>query len=226
MLSIYQISIMLIGSLLLMLQKSINKGTPITKYSSGLYAWISQTVVLCYIMITICDTYFNTDPVQLHPKAIEIGYFMIFYLCFLFISRIYYCGSCVLYEYLWCCNVGMIFASIGLLTNRPILISLSCFAVALDQLCWWIDLILYLIFKKHIIGVMKFLSHPKTKLIQKITSFHHWWFIPLCMFSLNGYFPTNTFIASCIFTTLSSFFSFFTCPKHVLRSISQKILIN
>ena len=86
------------------------------------------------------------------------------------------------YEMLWSCNTSMILAAVGLGSNRPHLVAAAAISVAIDQLMWYVDLIGYIITRKWPIGVAKYLARPETTWVRKLSSAHHIFFLPLCLF--------------------------------------------
>ena len=59
--------------------------------------------------------------------------------------------------------------------------------IAIDQLCWYVDLIGYALTKKFPVGVAKYLIRPETGRVKFLTSFHHLWFIPTVMWMLRNH---------------------------------------
>ena len=54
----------------------------------------------------------------------------------------------------------MMMAAIGLLSSDPQLVRVSLVAVSLDQLLWYIDISSFLLKKKFVIGVAKYIIWP------------------------------------------------------------------
>ncbi len=68
-------------------------------------------------------------------------------------------------------------------------ISGAVLAVSLDQLCWYIDVIGYVVKGRWgwPVGVSGYLNDPDQQtLVRYLTSWHHLWFIPLGMWLLSG----------------------------------------
>ena len=61
-----------------------------------------------------------------------------------------------LYEMLWACNVAMVLAGYGIVTDRPRLVGASWVMVSLDQTLWYIEVI---------VRVIRGSNHPKRWLI-------------------------------------------------------------
>lgn len=89
--------------------------------------------------------------------------------------------ACI-YENTWLCNSTLYFGTIGLYTQRPILVTAHLITVSIDQTLWYVDLAGFLIMKKFPIGVAKYLTWPETSFATRITCTHHLWTIPLLMY--------------------------------------------
>lgn len=121
--------------------------------------------------------------------ASGLAYFLLGYLVLLVIIRFPELGAPRLcYEMLWCCNVALLLASLGLSTNRPRLVAAAAISVSIDQLMWYVDLFGFFAFKTWPIGVAKYLA--KASLSRIATSTHHIWFIPVCIVAVG--FPAAT----------------------------------
>eukprot|EP01053_Blabericola_migrator_P003551 Blabericola_migrator_1__3550@NODE_2053_length_3353_cov_218_206634_g50_i1_p2_GENE_NODE_2053_length_3353_cov_218_206634_g50_i1NODE_2053_length_3353_cov_218_206634_g50_i1_p2_ORF_typecomplete_len365_score51_14_NODE_2053_length_3353_cov_218_206634_g50_i122583352 len=84
-----------------------------------------------------------------------------------------------IYEALWGCNIGLVVGAAGLYFNRPLWAGGMIFALAIDQMLWYVDVICYLIKGKFPIGVAAYLTWEETHIFKKITCAHHLWFTPL-----------------------------------------------
>jgi hypothetical protein len=133
----------------------------------------------------------------------------------------------VTYELLWACNVAMFVAAYGLYSGRPHMVSTAAICVSIDQVMWYIDISGFMItylthtYKRKrlnqvgavvveeeegkggggiwLIGVAKYLVWPETTWSRRITSIHHLWFMPLCMYLVG--IP----VKSCTMTQLNSY---------------------
>jgi hypothetical protein len=150
-----------------------------------------------------------------HPR---MGGFILFYYFFLLFSRWAESDSHVLYEQLWACNVSMLFSSIGMFFNMPLLTGLSCALVAVDQLCWYIDIIGWLLtgLRKFPIGVAGYLVWPTTSLMKRVTAAHHLWFLPAMLYTLQWRLPEHSFLMACAVGSALCWVSRFTTPFHCL----------
>jgi hypothetical protein len=145
---------------------------------------------------------------QLYPLrfAHSIPIFFLTYLIFMIASRYIDCGSYILYESVWCCNTGLLLASLAIFSGRPLLLSACITGVCCDQTLWYFDLIYRLIRGKgrYLVGVARYLEWPETSWSKKYLCTHHLWFLPLCLYCLNFYLPPYSFWLSCVFTCAST----------------------
>ena len=141
--------------------------TPLkTSQLSKVQATLIPPLVL-FAVITIAtllsDFYFGNvkNGKQKPPPSIAqyiLGVFIALYWCTLHLSRYLVLGFYYNYELLWGCNVGLILSSIGMIFNRPLFIGASCCVVAVDQLCWYIDILGYFVTNKFVIGVAAYMG--------------------------------------------------------------------
>jgi hypothetical protein len=82
----------------------------------------------------------------------------------------------------------MVMCGCGLLTGRPLLVGAAITTVGGDQLCWYLDLAGYALFSKFPVGVAKYLTYPENRtFVRWLTSVHHLWFMPFCIWVLCGH---------------------------------------
>lgn len=86
----------------------------------------------------------------------------------------------------WQCNVSLVIASIGAILGKNEIVSASVISVALDQTLWWVDVLTYILTRKFRVGVAKYLIWPETTWGKIVTSTHHLWFIPACVYLNDG----------------------------------------
>ena len=130
---------------------------------------------------------------------VMLGYFIIGYHTVLIIVRVFTMGFPLLYEQLWACNLAMPLAAVGIVTGRPIMVGAACLAVAIDQILWYVDVFSRICFGRWSVGVAKYMDWPETTLVTKLTSVHHLWFLPLCLWHLRSTkcgMPIESFILS------------------------------
>mmetsp|Transcript_19080 Transcript_19080/g.24888 ORF Transcript_19080/g.24888 Transcript_19080/m.24888 type:complete len:296 (-) Transcript_19080:60-947(-) len=96
----------------------------------------------------------------------------------------------LMYEMLWACNVAMLIAIYGFMTNRPRLVSAATMSVSIDQVMWYVDVVGFILSRMvsskpvWIVGVAKYLVWPETSWGRRITSIHHLWFIPMTIYTV------------------------------------------
>jgi hypothetical protein len=152
----------------------------------------------------------HAPPTNFHPW---MAYCFLGYLFVMIFSRYLDCGSYIFYESVWCCNGSLILASIGILTERPLLVGASVAGVCCDQLMWYIDCLSYAVTGKFKVGVAKYLVWPETTWSKRYLCTHHLWFMPLALWALGWHLPVYSFFLSCIFTSASTGICRFTTPK-------------
>jgi len=156
------------------------------------------------------------------------SFFLAYYLI-LFFARFLDSGTHIIYDMLWGCNISLLLTIVGLYTGRPILVGAACSIVAIDQMCWYIDVGVWLATGKFPIGVAKFIAWPNTSFIKKVTTTHHLWFMPLCLYTVGGYggVRPNSWLLSVFFTTwVSIYCRIFTpidCHDH---KTGQRLYLN
>jgi len=144
------------------------------------------------------------------------SFFLVYYLI-LFFARFADSGTHIIYDMLWGCNIALMLTVVGLFTGRPILVGAACSIVAIDQMCWYLDVGVWLATGKFPIGVAKFIAWPNTSMVKKATTTHHLWFMPLCLYTLGGYggVRPNSWLLSCFFTTWISIYCRLFTPMEV-----------
>jgi hypothetical protein len=115
----------------------------------------------------------------------------------------------VLYELTWLCNSTLVmgwicFGGIEILNNyldgsgdnnndvlgwfgrrRPLVATSFCVGASIDQVLWYVDLIVWTITGTFPVGVMKYLTWKQTLWIDRLTCTHHMWTIPLFTYAAN-----------------------------------------
>lgn len=90
--------------------------------------------------------------------------------------------------------------------------------VSTDQFLWYIDLIGYAFKRKFYVGVAKYLVWPQTTKIRIATTFHHVFFLPLCLWVVHPNAKYTTFnlqvyLFSCLVSFLLIIIGRVSCPK-------------
>ena len=88
----------------------------------------------------------------------SLGIFLILYTLVLILGRCVASGVYQIYDLLWGCNVAMLLSGVGAITNRPLLCGAACCIVAVDQLCWYVDVLSYVFAGIFPVGVAKYLG--------------------------------------------------------------------
>ena len=98
------------------------------------------------------------------------------------------------------------------------LLRTSIVVVSLDQLLWYIDIGGYLVLKKFVVGVAKYIIWEETSKIRLMTTFHHVFYIPLVLWltypsvSVCGL-SWRIYFLSCILALALAFVGRISCPK-------------
>ena len=86
-----------------------------------------------------------------------------------------------------------------MLRKQLLLVEIAVCLVAVDQLSWWVDLGGYFLNGKFPLGVAKYVVAKDLPLTVFYTSFHHLWFLPLCMhhlYTYNGSLSMKSYLSS------------------------------
>lgn len=156
---------------------------------------LSHAVISYFAMIAL-DMIFL---IQLSPESayypttnqLLLSLILLTYTGILFSTRFvydsnFYLEQITIYEMFWQCNVSLVLAAIGSLLGKREIVGAAVASIALDQSMWWVDLTTYLVAGKFSIGVAKYLTWKETTWTKALTSTHHLWFIPLCIYLNNG----------------------------------------
>lgn len=184
---------------------------------------------------------YDKEPNLEHDDAIttstqrqtRISQFLLFYTVTLFTSRYltsFHAGRLrhysVLYELTWLCNSTLVMSCISYgawnndlwLFNRRPLIATSCsVAVSIDQILWYVDLIVWSITGKFPFGVTKYLTWKQTLWVDRFTCTHHLWTIPLLLYGEDGPITWKSFYLSLYIVTCHVILSRWLTP-HVIQS--------
>ena len=115
-----------------------------------------------------------------------IGYVLALYHVVMVCCRTLVKGPEELYNQMWACNAGMALATVGIFSRRRVLVGAAVAVVSIDQCLWYVDCMLKLTTGKFHVGVARYLERPGMPFVQKVTSWHHLWFLPLCIFYLRN----------------------------------------
>jgi hypothetical protein len=88
--------------------------------------------------------------------------------------------------------------------------------VAIDQICWYVDILGKIFFGKYPIGAAAYMSWTTTSFMKKCTSFHHLWFIPLALYTIDFKLHILHFVLSAVLASYLSIYARFGTPFHCL----------
>lgn len=126
-----------------------------------------------------------------------------------------------IYEFLWACNQSLLIGAISMIIQDSHLLRASIVLVSMDQLLWYVDIAGYLIKKKFIVGVAKYIIWPETTKVRLMTTFHHVWYIPLVLWLTS---PSVTecglnievYFLCCVMSFALAFIGRISSPKEVI----------
>eukprot|EP00536_Pseudo-nitzschia_multiseries_P001972 jgi/Psemu1/322329/estExt_fgenesh1_pg.C_260036 len=116
------------------------------------------------------------------------------------------------------CSVTIPMSAMSFYTNRPIIAQAFCLAVGIDQSLWYFDMAGFLLLGIFPIGVCKYLFKPGSNWINRMTSTHHLWTIPLVMWVSGGSFHWLSLPLSFFIVAVSAIIS------HLMTPVSIKSL--
>ena len=108
------------------------------------------------------------------------------------IVQVKYPAATVWYEMTWLCNVTLVMAAGSLVSNRWTLACAYGLTVAIDQLLWYVDGVVFCFTfltpqkpgrRRTLVGVFEHLLGPEIRWIDRLTCFHHLWTLPLLVVS-------------------------------------------
>jgi len=114
------------------------------------------------------------------------------------------------YQQTFMCSMTIFNSALSLYCDRPIVSHAFCILVGMDQLMWYIDIVGYILLGAFPIGVCKYLFKPGFNWVNRFTSSHHLWTIPLVLWSSGGNFhwlalplsfvlvPVTVFMSRCM----------------------------
>lgn len=165
-------------------------------------------------------------------RQVRISQFLFIYTAILFIARYissYHAGRLrhhsVLYELTWLCNSTLVMSCISygawgidhwIFRRRPLIATSCSVAVSIDQILWYVDLIVWSVTGKFPFGVTKYLAWKQTLWIDRFTCTHHLWTIPLLFYGENGPITWKSFQLSVYIVTCHVMLSRWLTP-HVIQ---------
>jgi hypothetical protein len=194
---------------------------PVYLWNLILASIVVYTIVPCFMeYMTGSAQSLITD---IHGNVIEyyhplLAGFLVCYYIFSLTIRFIETDAHVFYEQCWACNYVMLVSAYGMYTSNPILTGLSCVIVAVDQMCWYLDLLCFVLFGKYHIGVAKYLSNPDISFAKKLTAWHHIWFLPLMLYTVHWKLPLYSFMLGSIMASTTSLIARTSIPFYCLSA--------
>ena len=135
------------------------------------------------------------------------------------------------YEMMWGCNVSMFHASIGVLIGHRLLVESAVTTVLIDQICWYVDTIGYILTGSFPVGVATYMTRSEVPVSKKATAFHHLWFLPLFLWCLwdreKSAVSTRSWVATVVLTSYLIIFCRIFVPFNVTRTSDEtEIVLN
>lgn len=159
------------------------------------------------------------DAVAAHPIPWRVVKFVAVYSIWLLAWRLFFCEPTVLrpsllYEYCWLCNVTLLLGAASFALQKPVIAAACCITVGIDQLLWYVDLLVYFTCGKFPIGVASYLFWENTSWSTRITCTHHLWTIPLFLFGTRGL-PAASLPLSAVIMVINVTLSRFMTPAAI-----------
>lgn len=145
-------------------------------------------------VLTLTFTLYTLSPPQAGLESLS-GLLILAYLGLLHSVRMATLGAHYLGEVLWGCNTALMLGGVGAYFGRPLMVGGAVCVVAVDQLCWYVDVIGFVGWGKFPVGVAKYIWKKETTWVHRLTGTHHLWFIPwsLHWLSTHGGLPRGSF---------------------------------
>lgn len=189
------------------------------------YVWNNMmnlffTILACWYLDA-----FHFSPTYYHPY---IATWLLMYYTFTILLRYWDTDSHVFYEQIWACNLVMIISALGMLLSIPMFTCLSCVIVAVDQMCWYVDIGVLICsgFRLYPVGVAKYLSSPQTSFAKKLTAWHHLWFLPLMLSTVGWELLPKSFLMGSLVASWMTITSRLTTPFHCLSERPRIVFVD
>jgi len=116
--------------------------------------------------------------------SLSVGILLLFYLGhYSYLHHTFGQISNGVYDILWLSNISLGFAAVGMLLQRPLVISIAVACVAFSHISWIFDVSYWLLFDSFQIGRALYLEEQEYDNLWW-TTLHQFWFIPLCLLVL------------------------------------------
>lgn len=168
-------------------------------------------------------------PVREHSRApyISAVCLVLYYFCMM-VTRFFHRGTYAFLDTAWLCNFNLLLAAAGMVLSMPALIGACLTAVFVVHSLWIVDVITWLSTGSFPVGLAAYVAWPETTWGEIITSTHHVWFSPLClyiMYKLRGKYAIKSWLISGAFilpVTLSSLF----IPEEIILENGEPYYLN
>jgi len=184
---------------------------------SELHAFTNGALpLLCVVSLTLFLSMQSAAREETQAPFLGVG--ILLYLVVLHASRMWLLGVVYLGEVLWGCNVALALGGSGIALGKPLMVGTACCIVAVDQLCWYVDVLGYLATGKFPVGVAKYMVASTTTRIHVVTGTHHLWFLPVAIAWMApwGGAPAGCYLSSVLST------AFIACAARLLTPYSIK----
>jgi len=116
--------------------------------------------------------------------SVVIGFLLLIYLFYYRHLHIEFNKNNGLHDILWLANLSVGIAALGMILQRPFIISTAVACVSFSHISWMFDVIYWLVFDTFQIGRALYLEEQEYDDIWW-TTLHQFWFIPLCLLVLH-----------------------------------------
>ncbi|KAK8802073.1 hypothetical protein WA158_006468 [Blastocystis sp. Blastoise] len=158
-------------------------------------SWIILVLTLIALggIFAICHFILDKDACgfywQTYPRILGAVYFI--WLFVLIYQRIHTYGFSGYYETFWYCNIVLFCGGLGLMFGYPHIIGM-CFCLAMfPHSYYWIDTICWITIHKCPLHTATYLFDPNWPILDKITTLHHFLFMPSIFIAFYKYPPVS-----------------------------------
>lgn len=179
------------------------------------YISVFSVTFAAHLLVDQSDLYYTTaDDIPWNVVG-----FVSVYSIWLLAWRLFFCEptvfrSSILYEYCWLCNVTLVLGAASLALQKPAIAAACCITVGIDQLLWYVDLLVYFTSGKFPIGVAGYIVWENTSWSTRITCTHHLWTIPIFLYAIRAL-PTVSLPLSAVIMVINVTLSRFMTPAAI-----------
>jgi len=168
----------------------------------------------------------KTQGVPAFAKGVAVG--LLAYYGFMMYVRSQHRGLWALADTLWVCNMNILIAALGIANGYTALVGATVTAVFVPHLVWTIDMVAWLLTGNFPIGMAAYMAWPETSWGERLSSTHHFWFIPICIlvihqlrgkFTIKSLFISLSFILPVLYA--SQFF-----PEEIILKNGETFYLN